>query len=164
MKKNLKIQQDLKKHQTAWYIGGGALLVIAVLIVLFAGSGEPAIAAQATLYKSASCGCCGVYATYAGKSLDLKVVERSDMDALKTKLGVPENLRSCHTTVVDGYFIEGHVPKEAIKKLLTERPDIKGIALPGMPSGTPGMPGQKRGAWIVSAVGKDGSVSEFMTV
>ena len=76
----------------------------------------------------------------------------------------PTNLESCHTTIVEGYVIEGHIPVEVINKLLKEKPDIKGIAMPGMPSGSPGMPGQKRGEWIIHAMHHDGSTTEYMRI
>ena len=86
------------------------------------------------------------------------------MGAIKERYGVPRNLESCHTEIIGGYFVEGHMPIEAIEKLLSERPDIRGIALPGMPSGSPGMPGPKTEPWTIYAVNKDGSVGEFMVV
>ena len=71
-------------------------------------------------------------------------------------------MQSCHTTTIGNYFVEGHIPIEAIEKLMTEKPNIKGIAMPGMPSGSPGMPGAKQGPFIIYAIGNDGSVGEFM--
>ena len=67
----------------------------------------------------------------------------------------------CHTTIIGDYFVEGHVPLEAVEKLLTEKPDIKGIAMPGMPSGSPGMPGAKKGDFVIYAVNRDGSYEEW---
>jgi hypothetical protein len=72
-------------------------------------------------------------------------------------------MESCHTTVIDGYFVEGHVPFEAIEKLLAERPDIDGIALPDMPAGSPGMPGRKSGPFDIYQV-KDGQYSLFVSI
>ena len=119
----------------------------------------------ATIFKSSSCGCCSVYAQYMGKKgFDVKVVETEDSSPISDKYGIPSSMESCHTTVIGDYFVEGHVPVEAINKLLEEKPDIAGIAMPGMPSGSPGMPGAKKAAFIIYAVAKDGSTSEFMRI
>ncbi len=96
--------------------------------------------------------------------MDVEVSQVADVSPIKEKYGVPSSLQSCHTSVVDGYFVEGHVPAEAISKLVAEKPAIKGIALPGMPSGSPGMPGSKTGDFVVYAVGNDGNVEEFMRI
>lgn len=124
--------------------------------------GQPASADKLTVFKSSSCGCCGIWSEYAGKEYETEVVEVLDMASVKEE--IPPNLQSCHTTTVGGYFIEGHIPIEAIQKLLAERPDIKGIAMPGMPSGSPGMPGTKQGSWVIYAVHHNGSVDEFMRI
>ncbi len=118
------------------------------------------------IYKSSSCGCCGIYGSYfksKGNS-NAKIIVSQDINSIKEKYGVPTGLTSCHTTIIGDYFVEGHVPLEAVEKLLKEKPDIAGIALPGMPSGSPGMPGQKYGKFTVYAVNKDGSSWEFMQV
>ncbi len=128
-------------------------------------SEEVASKSEATLFRSQSCGCCAVYGDYItgrGLPVDVKITEQ--LDDIKESLGVPSSLQSCHTMQVGGYFIEGHMPSEAIEKLLTEKPDAKGIALPGMPYGTPGMPGTKKDTWMVYLVGKDGSTKEFMRI
>lgn len=117
------------------------------------------------LYKSGSCGCCSIYASYFEKKLDfvVEVVNTERMDGIKKEFGVPLQLQSCHTTKVGDYFIEGHIPVEAIEKLLLEKPDIKGIAMPGMPSGSPGMPGPKE-PFKIYKVNNDGSFEEFITL
>jgi len=154
-----------KMKKTTWFIGGSALALLAVLATVFLSGGEPALAGGADVYKSPSCGCCGIWSQYADRAgLDIAVHDIPDVDRVKEEYGVPAQLWSCHTTIIGDYFVEGHVPQEAIEKLLAEKPDIKGIALPGMPSGTPGMPGPKQGPWVIYAVGHDGSISEFMTV
>ncbi|MEM0445339.1 MAG: DUF411 domain-containing protein [Nitrososphaerota archaeon] len=101
-----------------------------------------------TLYKDPTCGCCGEYEKYLrsrGVELETRIVEQGELLALKQRLGIPGTLFSCHTSIVAGYFVEGHVPLEAIYKLLEERPDIDGIALPGMPEGAPGMGDHRAG-------------------
>lgn len=121
---------------------------------------------SAKIYKTASCGCCALYTDYFKKqgTSQLEVIQQEDISPLKQELGVPPSHQSCHTVVIGNYFVEGHVPLEAVERLLTEKPDIKGIAVPGMPSGAPGMPGSKSGPLVVYAVGKDGTVTEYMTV
>lgn len=99
---------------------------------------------KVTIYKSPNCGCCvrhGAYLKANGFDVDVEVID--DMSGIKDKYGIPQNMQSCHTTVMGDYFVEGHVPVEAFRKLLEEQPDIDGIALPEMPSGSPGMPGPK---------------------
>ncbi len=119
----------------------------------------------ATIFKSSGCGCCSIYSQYMDKKgFNVQVVDTEDLSSIKIKYNIPKPMQSCHTTIVGDYFVEGHVPTEAIEKLLTEKPDIAGIAMPGMPSGSPGMPGSKRGPFIVYAVNKDGSTSEFMRI
>ncbi len=121
------------------------------------------ITEKATVFKSQSCGCCGLYIRYLGQeSLTVETVDMPDMTVIKNQQGIPTSMQSCHTTTIGNYFVEGHMPIEAVEKLLTEKPAIKGIAMPGMPSGSPGMPGAKQGPFIVYAIGNDGSVTEFM--
>ncbi len=99
---------------------------------------------EATVYLSPTCSCCHGYVNHLRRQgLTVEVVEVSDLTAKKRSLGIPMEMWSCHTTILEGYVVEGHVPFEIVQKLLTERPPIAGIALPGMPSGTPGMPGPK---------------------
>lgn len=120
----------------------------------------------ATVYKSPSCGCCGVYASYMQKEgYEVMIENSNDMSSVKHELGVPHELESCHTTEVGGYVVEGHMPNEAIEKLLSEKPDIKGIGMPGMPSGSPGMPGPKNEDFVIYEIthsGEKGGV--FMTI
>lgn len=96
---------------------------------------------QATLYKDPACDCCENYAQYLDKNgFEVKVIPSPNLDAVTQEAGVPAALDGCHLTKIDGYVIEGHVPASIVKKLLTERPPIKGIAIAGMPAGVPGMP------------------------
>jgi len=83
------------------------------------------------------------------------------MDAIKDEQGIPQDMLSCHTTIIGGYVVEGHVPLEAVEKLLVEKPDIRGIAMPGMPSGSPGMPGLKS-TFSVHSLMHDGGTSLFV--
>tara|TARA_Y100000310_G_C20660710_1_gene804580 strand:+ start:1832 stop:2296 length:465 start_codon:yes stop_codon:yes gene_type:complete len=117
-----------------------------------------------TMYKSPTCGCCiGNSQILSAEGFDVKTVSQSNMDIIKSQYQIPAEMQSCHTSVIDDYFIEGHVPMEAIEKLMNEKPDIDGIALPRMPSGSPGMPGVKTETWIIYSL-KDGQYEEFMRV
>jgi hypothetical protein len=102
------------------------------------------------LYKSPQCECCTRYAGYLSSlGAEVSIVNVGDIDALMERLGIPMELRSCHVSIVEGYVVVGHVPADAIKKLLSERPNIKGISLPGMPPGSPGMPGTKEKPFVI---------------
>ena len=118
-----------------------------------------------TVYKSMNCGCCGNYVSYLKKKgFEVEVINVDNTSEIKNQEGVPSDMSSCHTSLIAGYFVEGHVPVEAINKLLEEKPDIKGIALPEMPSASPGMPGAKQGPFQIFSVSEDGSTNEFMSI
>lgn len=111
-------------------------------------------ARNATLYKNPQCGCCEDYATYLrSHGYSVSVVATHDLDAIKSKHQVSEALSGCHTTLVGGYVVEGHVPVPIIERLLSERPTIRGISLPGMPAGSPGMTGVKREPFKIYEIG-----------
>ena len=93
-----------------------------------------------TVYKSPTCGCCSGWVEHMEESgFVVEAIDTDDLATVKAETGVPSQLQSCHTAIVDGYVIEGHVPAEDITQLLTERPDVIGLAVPGMPVGSPGM-------------------------
>lgn len=128
------------------------VLFIAVIgvgfLISFGGprvaSGQLLNGVRMTVFKSPTCGCCGNYISYLEKQgAHVSVEEVTNTSEIKKTNGVPFALESCHTTQVEGYVVEGHVPAEAIKKILDERPDIAGISLPEMPAGSPGMSGTK---------------------
>jgi hypothetical protein len=109
----------------------------------------------ATIYKTPNCNCCENYISYLksnGFKVEKKEVSDEELTNLKKQIGLPENLWSCHTVLLNNYFIEGHIPIEAIEKLLTEKPEIDGIALLQMPSGSPGMPGFKLSPFKIHSV------------
>ena len=117
-----------------------------------------------TIYRSASCGCCtqwGEHIAAAGFRINDQV--NDDMDRVKQANGIAPGQASCHTAIVEGYVIEGHVPATSIQRLLAERPDIRGLAVSGMPIGSPGMEveGQKAHSFSVMAIAHDGSISVF---
>ncbi|MDO8535003.1 MAG: DUF411 domain-containing protein [Xanthobacteraceae bacterium] len=125
---------------------GFALLTLALVVP--ARAQEPP--KQATLYKSPDCTCCEGHAAYLRRNgIQVKIIETPDLTAVKKANGVPAEFEGCHTILLDGYVIEGHVPITPIRKLLRERPAIKGISLPGMPLGSPGMTGTKEGPFVI---------------
>ena len=116
------------------------------------------------VFKTPSCGCCYGYVLFLKKEqFNVKETDMRSLHLIKQKYNIPLEMQSCHTTIIGKYFIEGHVPLEAVNKLLKEQPDIDGIALPGMPIGTPGMPGKKEEPFVVYQL-IDGKFSIFMTI
>jgi hypothetical protein len=122
------------------------LSVAVALGVTVASSASAAEAKTATMYKPLQCGCCDEYAAYLqnyGFAVKVESVPNEALESLKKMAGVPEGFEGCHTLMIDGYVVEGLVPVTTLNKLLTERPAIRGITLPGMPVGSPGMPGPR---------------------
>ena len=116
------------------------------------------------VFKTPSCGCCYGYVLFLEEEkFEVKQTDMRSLHTIKQKYNIPVEMQSCHTTIIGKYFIEGHVPFEAVNKLLKEQPDIDGIALPGMPIGTPGMPGDKDEPYVIYQL-KDGKSSVFMTI
>ncbi|MGA1830007.1 DUF411 domain-containing protein [Rhizobium wenxiniae] len=124
-----------------------------------------AMAAEMVVYKSPYCGCCEAWAEALKTSgIPLRMENVEDMDPLKAGYKVPEDAWSCHTAVADGYVFEGHAPLEAVNRVLAERPEITGIAVPGMPSGSLGMGEDSSASYDVIALNKDGSQSVYMEI
>src|SRR3989344_5490917 len=120
------------------------LVLASILLLVIAGCspkiGKTLADNKVTIYKSQSCGCCQLYTGYmSNQGFDVNVITVGFENPAKTKYNIPLSMQSCHTTVIGNYYVEGHVPAEAIAKLMAEKPDIAGIAMPGMPSGSPGM-------------------------
>ena len=113
-----------------------AVLAFVLLATLSAHADE---ATKATVYKNPWCGCCHEYAEYLRQNgFEVEVVDMDDLATIKQRFTVPAALQGCHSTVVGGYVIEGHVPINSVKRLLQEHPPVRGISLPGMPEGSPG--------------------------
>ena len=117
------------------------------------------------VFKSPSCGCCGDWVTHLRQNgFEVAVTEVDDLEPVVLRLGVPEAMRSCHTGEIGGYFVEGHVPAEDIRRLLAERPNALGISVPGMPIGAPGMErGNLRQPFRTMLVDRSGAASVFAT-
>lgn len=117
-----------------------------------------------TVTKSPSCGCCELWVEHMKEAgFPVKVVVTDNLNAVKARVGVPYGKGSCHTAEVDGYFVEGHIPAIDVKRLLAEKPDAKGLVVPGMPAGSPGMemPDGRVQPYAVELVARDGTTSVF---
>ncbi|ASY65687.1 CopG protein (plasmid) [Sinorhizobium sojae CCBAU 05684] len=121
----------------------------------------PALAGEkdVTLYKNPECGCCEGYADYLRQNgFNVAVKPTHDLAEMSREAGVPDDVQGCHLSMIDGYVVSGHVPIGTINKLLTERPNIKGVTLPGMPMGSPGMSGPKEAPFEMLEIKKSGGV------
>ncbi len=122
---------------TKWLVAGAA---IATLTAAMPTWRRGDVAPEITVYHSPTCGCCKKWVEHVkAAGFPVKSIEQEDLSGIKSELGVPAKLRSCHTAIVSGYVIEGHVPAADIKRLLTEKPKIAGLTAPGMPGSSPGM-------------------------
>ena len=132
-------------------------LALAAFVMTGAAAAHAQDAIKATLYKNPQCSCCESYADYLrSNGFDVTVKPTNDLATISHNAGVPEQLEGCHTMFVDGYVVDGHVPVDIVRRLLTERPKIAGITLPGMPAGSPGMVGKKTEPFVVYALPNDG--------
>lgn len=138
----------------------GAVAVVSVAGATFAQKPAPTV----QVYKSPTCGCCANWVKHLQQhGFTTRVTDTADVASIKAQRGVPARVQSCHTAVVDGYVLEGHVPAADVQRLLKERPAVVGLAVPGMPIGSPGMevPGQKPQAYDVVAFDKQGQTRTF---
>ena len=144
-------------------MAGGVLALLALAAVGCGTAAEQAPVAVA-VFKDAACGCCSQWVEHLkANGFDPTATNVDDLDAVKAKYNVPRRAQSCHTAIVEGYVVEGHVPAADIRRLLEERPAIAGLAVPAMPVGSPGMevPGVKPQPYDVLALNKDGSTTVF---
>jgi hypothetical protein len=140
------------------------IFILAIVGIVLISSNNSVSGIPVTTYKSPSCGCCvGHVAELNRNDFSVNTISLENLETIKIENNIPRSMWSCHTSFIGNYFVEGHVPIEAIEKLLEEKPNIDGIALPGMPAGSPGMPGYKNGEWIIYGI-KNGDVSEFMRI
>ena len=136
----------------------GLVLAAMLLFSWAVQAGEP----KAMVYKTPTCGCCSKWIEHLEENgFEVKSKNLSDVNPVKRMNGVPMRLASCHTAIIGGYFVEGHVPAQDVKRLLAERPNVAGIVVPRMPVGSPGMEGPNPEAYSVLAVKKDGSTEVF---
>ena len=132
-----------------------------------APAGQAAASADGTpmlVYKTPTCGCCRAWVDHVkAAGFAVEVRDMPDVAPVKHEHGVPGHLASCHTAIVDGYVVEGHVPADVIRRMLRERPQVAGIAVPGMPMGSPGMevPGGRKDPYDIIAFTREGQVSVY---
>jgi len=141
---------------------GAAFLALTLTTGAAAPSAPTAKQTRITVYKDPSCGCCKNWIAHLikhGYGVDAK--DTPAMAEVKRTLGVPEALTACHTAVVNGYLIEGHVPAADIARLLKEKPKVAGLAVPGMPMGSPGMEGPSQQHYQVLSFDKNGKTKVF---
>src|SRR5438105_8440413 len=141
-----------------------AIIAISILPLTAAVSADAHSAAGPliTVYKDPNCGCCKAWIAYLEKrGFRVDAHDTDNLADIKTKLGVPLKLAGCHTALIGGYIIEGHVPAEDITRLLAKKPKIAGLAVPGMPAGSPGMEGMSPRHYQVIAFTKNGRTSVF---
>jgi hypothetical protein len=142
------------------------LTIVSLVLALVVNPANGAERPPATLYKNPQCGCCEQYANYLrSNGFTVKVVPTHNLSLIRRQAGVniPEKLEGCHTMLIDKYVVDGHVPLKTLDKLLTERPDIRGISLPGMPEGSPGMTGQKTEPFTIYEIGGDSESRVYAT-
>ena len=138
------------------------VLIAGVSVLFFAQPATKAGAVEMVVYKSPSCKCCDKWVDHM-RDAGYKVTTRDDnnMDSIKSTYGIMPGLRSCHTAVVEGYVVEGHVPADDIKRLLQERPAVAGLAAPGMPMGSPGMEGPYKDPYNIIAFDRNGRTTIY---
>ena len=156
----------MKRRPLASMVAGGALVLAAAVALLGSASASPpAVAGPAiTVYKSSTCGCCALWVKHLEEAgFDVSVRETEALQAIKAEHGVGDHLASCHTALIDGYVVEGHVPADDIRSMLASRPDIVGLAVPGMIIGTPGMEiaGQPAQPYQVLAFDREGRTTVY---
>lgn len=140
-----------------------ALLVTTGCIAETPPEASAADASTMVVYHDPNCGCCGKWIEHMEQhGFTVEAVRETDMNAIKRKLGVPANLPSCHTATIGDYVVEGHVPAGDVQRMMEEKPDIAGIAVPGMPLGSPGMEyGEARHAFDVVSFDQTGTTAVF---
>lgn len=146
-------------RRTSTLAVAGFLMIFGTIGVLEAQT-RPSI----LVFKSPFCGCCTEWVGYLeNEGFSVRVEDVQDLRGIKKSYGVPPTLESCHTAVVEGYLIEGHVPAEVIRRLLARRPEVAGISVPGMPIGSPGMevPGTPADPYDVIAFDEEGATTVF---
>jgi hypothetical protein len=145
------------------------VFLFVIIAAAVAWSGNVWLAAQAakpqlTVYKSPTCGCCSKWIEHMrDNGFEVKATDVADIGAVKRQHGVPASAASCHTGLVNGYIVEGHVPADAVLKVLKEKPAIAGLAVPGMPLGSPGMevPGGQKDPYAIVSFDKAGKTTVY---
>jgi hypothetical protein len=151
--------QPVSLVQRVFWGGGLAAAVVGALGLM---ATQEIVAADSVVYKGPTCGCCGKWVKHmeeAGFNVDVE--DRRDLTPIKAELGVPARMQPCQTAKVGDYTVEGHVPADLVIRMLDEKSDIRGLAVPGMPMGSPGMEGPRKDSYKVIAIGNDGSAGVY---
>jgi hypothetical protein len=152
----------VERSRIVMILGGTAFAILRAFPAVAGAAPE----AEVTVYKSPTCGCCAEWVTHLRRrGFRVKTEDVTDLQPVKTRHGVPAELQSCHTALVRGYVVEGHVPADLIERLLRERPKVAGLAVPGMPVGSPGMevPGVPADRYRVLTFDRSGKTDVFAT-
>lgn len=160
----IKAESKPGKNKFKLQVAAGIVSTLAILgtILFLAKSPNMANAVAITVYKSPTCNCCNRWVDHLRDAGFIVTVKNSGaMDSIKLSAGVMPMLQSCHTALVEGYIVEGHVPANDIKRLLRERPAVSGLAVPGMPMGSPGMEGPYRDPFDVLTFDRNGRTQVY---
>lgn len=147
-----------------WKLLGGIAVIVLLLFTVACAQTPAAAKPVVTVYKSPTCGCCTSWVDYLddnGFAVMTEDVTYEELHELRATHGVPQELASCHTALVDGYVIEGHVPADLIETMLQEQLDVAGLAVPGMPAGAPGMDGANPQPYDIFVFAEDGTASVY---
>ena len=138
------------------------LAVLSISLVAIAETPEISNSPTIEVYKTPTCGCCKKWIDHLKDAgFEVESTDLRNLSAVKQAHGISHEMSACHTAVVDGYVIEGHVPAEDVQRLLRERPEVKGLVVPGMPLGSPGMEHPEPEPYSVYAIGPEGQMSVF---
>ena len=159
----LKANQEKQKYNDIFvYVLAGALLVFFASLIILKSDESYAEENIVTVYKSPTCGCCKKWISHLEENgFKVKAIDTGNMSNIKDQAGIPTGAGSCHTAFVNDYVIEGHVPASDIKKLLTEKRNVAGLTVPGMPMGSPGMEGNRVDKYSVFEFDNQGNVKEI---
>jgi len=155
---------QLERSPRRWLFLASVAVVLGIGGWAYLAPGSSQLAAKQTIvvYKSPTCGCCEDWVAHLRREgFEVVTHDQIDMNAIKTKFGVPGELASCHTATVANYVVEGHVPGDVIVRMLKERPPITGLAVPGMPGGSPGMESAPKVPYSVIAFDAAGTQSLY---
>jgi len=151
------------KRKNKKYVFALAALLSSVILLSFSFQNSNKVnAADIIVYKSPTCGCCKKWVKHLETAgFNVKSINKRNMNPVKQKFGVKREYQSCHTAKIGKYFIEGHVPASDIKNLLAKKHDAKGLAVPGMPMGSPGMEGHRKDKYSVLLIDKHNNAKVY---
>ncbi|VAW97115.1 CopG protein [hydrothermal vent metagenome] len=159
-KKNLSAAVFCRKNHTRKYLLKIILLIMFAFVIAVANAEQKV--PQITVYKSPTCGCCTKWVKHLeANGFKVEAHNTKEMKSIKQKIGINGKHQSCHTGLIGGYYIEGHVPAQDIKRLLAEKPEAAGLSVPRMPMGSPGMEGHRKDPYSVLLIQKNGDSKVF---